>query len=135
MSIDDNQMSRLWEHRLHIDNEFYSRLNFFLVFESVLLGVVGVLYSRPNPVMFVIRVIVILGLSITLVWAYIQARHKYLLDTLNERCLEMMPEYRATLDRWNKIKWPLSTRWLLAYLIPILVTLVWIIFVFLFFWY
>src|SRR5215471_15698023 len=111
--LDNEQLRRLWEHRLHVDNEFYSRLNFFLIFESVLLGVVGALYSKTNQVMLVLRVIVILGLCITLVWAYVQARHKYLLDAINARCYEIMPEYRATSEYWKKTKWPFSTRWLL----------------------
>ena len=113
--LDNEQLHRLWEHRLHIENEFYSRLNFFLIFESVLLGVVGALYSKTNQVMFVLRVIAILGLSITLVWLYFQARHKYLMDTINVRCSDIMPEYRETIEHSNKKKWPLSNMWLLAY--------------------
>ena len=77
-NLENDQINRLWEHRLHVDNELYVLLNFFLIFESVLLGVVGVLYSRPNPAMMVLRVLVILGLSITIVWGYVQARHKYM---------------------------------------------------------
>jgi hypothetical protein len=132
-NLNNDQINRLWEHRLHVDNEFYSRLNFFLVFESVLMGVVGVLYSSPHPVMFVLRAISILGFCITLVWVYVQARHKYLLDTLNARCSEIIPEYRETIDYWKKTKWPFSTRWLLAYVIPVLVVAVWIVFIVLFF--
>jgi hypothetical protein len=132
-NLDNEELRRLWEHRLHVDNEFYSRLNFFLIFESVLLGVVGALYSKTNQIMFVLRVIAILGFCITLVWAYVQARHTYLLDAINARCIEVMPEYRATIEYWKKTKWPLSTRWLLAYVIPILIALVWIILIFLFF--
>jgi hypothetical protein len=133
VNLDNEQLRRLWENRLHVDNEFYSRLNFFLIFESVLLGVVGTLYSKTNQAMPVLKVIVILGLCITLVWAYVQAKHKYFLDAINAQCREIMPEYRATVENWNKIKWPLSTRWLLAYVIPTLIALVWIILIFLFF--
>ena len=39
--LEDKQVDRLWEHRLHLDSNFYNRLNFFLVFESVLIGIVG----------------------------------------------------------------------------------------------
>ncbi len=133
VNLDNEQLRRLWEHRLHVDNEFYSRLNFFLIFESVLLGVVGALYSKTNQAMLVLRVFVILGLCITLVWAYVQARQKYFLDAINAQCREIMPEYRATVENWNKTKWPLSTRWLLAYVLPTLIAFVWIILIFLFF--
>ena len=37
-NLDNEELRRLWEHRLHVDNECYSRLNFFLIFESVLIG-------------------------------------------------------------------------------------------------
>ena len=133
VNLDNEQLRRLWENRLHVDNEFYSRLNFFLIFESVLLGVVGTLYSKTNQAMLMLKVIVILGLCITLVWAYVQAKHKYFLDAINAQCREIMPEYRATVEYWKKTKWPLSTRWLLAYVIPTLIAFVWIILIFLFF--
>ena len=98
-NLENDQLNRLWEHRLHVDNMFYERLNFFLVFESVLLGVVGVLYSRPNLVILVPKMISILGLIITIIWAYVQARHKHILDVLGTRAKEIMPEYRITLER------------------------------------
>jgi hypothetical protein len=132
-NLDNEELRRMWEHRLHVDNEFYSRLNFFLIFESVLIGAVGALYSKANQVMLVLRVIAFLGLGITLVWSYVQARHKYLLDAINALCREKMPEYKATIEYFNKSKWPLSTRWLLAYVIPTLIVLVWVILIFLFF--
>ena len=47
--LDNDQAGCLWEHPLHVDNELYSRMNFFLVFESVLLGVVGMLYNKTTP--------------------------------------------------------------------------------------
>jgi hypothetical protein len=43
--LDNEQKARLWKHKLHLDTTFYIRLNFFLVFESILLGFVGVLYT------------------------------------------------------------------------------------------
>ena len=132
-NLDNEELRRLWEYKLQVDNEFYSRLNFFLIFESVLIGAVGALYSKTNQVMLVLRVIAFLGLCITLVWAYVQARHKYLLDAINALCREKMPEYKATIEYFNKTKWPLSTRWLLAYVIPTLIVLVWVILIILFF--
>jgi len=83
--------------------------------------------------MFVLRVFAFLGLSITLVWAYIQARHKYLMHAMHVQCNEIMPEYRVTIEYWNKKKWPLSNIWLLTYVIPTLIALVWIILIVLFF--
>ncbi len=44
-NLDSDQKKRLWEMTVHDDTMFNNRLNFFLVFESVLLSVVGLLYS------------------------------------------------------------------------------------------
>ncbi len=42
-NLENDQLNRLWGYRLHLESLYYNRLNFFLVFESVLLGVVGAL--------------------------------------------------------------------------------------------
>jgi hypothetical protein len=34
-NLDNEELRRMWEHRLHVDNEFYSRLNFFLIFPKI----------------------------------------------------------------------------------------------------
>lgn len=65
---ESEQMNRLWEHRHYMSSTFYNRLNFFLVFESVLLGVVGILYSKSNSVTLILKMIVLLGLVLTLIW-------------------------------------------------------------------
>ncbi len=38
--LDNEQKNRLWQHKMNEEAMFNSRLNFFLVFESVLLSVV-----------------------------------------------------------------------------------------------
>jgi len=126
--LEPEQISRLWEHHLHLDNNFYNRLNFFLVFESVLLGVVGLLYSKPNSSELVLKLIVLLGFSLTVIWGYVQARQKYLLDDLKEQVKAVVPEYRMTLERRKLSRWPVSSVWLLTYIVPALVALVWLVF-------
>jgi hypothetical protein len=126
--LETEQISRLWEHFWHLDNNFYNRLNFFLVFESVLLGVVGLLYSRPNGSILVLKLIMLLGFSLTVLWGYVQARQKYLLDDLVEQVKAVAPEYRMTLERRKHAKWPISSVWLLAYIVPLLVALIWLLF-------
>jgi hypothetical protein len=129
-TLDNDQINRLWAHRLQVVDIFYNRLNFFLVFESVLMGVVGVLYSRPIPPLFLLRVIIILGLSLTVIWGYAQARQKYIIEDLRAKMREVAPEYKATLERRNKVTWPIPSMWLLTYLVPALVAIVWIVFLF-----
>ncbi len=34
-NLDNEELRRMWEHRLHVDNEFYSRLNFLLIFPKI----------------------------------------------------------------------------------------------------
>jgi hypothetical protein len=126
--LETEQISRLWEHFWHLDNNFYNRLNFFLVFESVLLGVVGLLNSRPNGSILVLKLIMLLGFSLTVLWGYVQARQKYLLDDLTEQVKAVASEYRITLERRKQAKWPISSVWLLAYIVPLLVALIWLVF-------
>lgn len=124
------QINRLWEYRLHMDGEFYSLLNFFLVFESILLGVVGILYGKPSSTIALIKGITLLGLIITIVWGYIQARHKYILDLLGKTSKEMLPEYKSFLENLARGKWPLSSMGLLSYIVPALIGFIWIILLF-----
>ena len=87
----------------HLDND-YNRLNFFLVFESVLLGVVGLLYSRPNSSVLVLKLIVLLGLSLTAIWAYIQARQNYLLYDLQEQLIALSPRVQNDVGKTEASK-------------------------------
>src|SRR5690242_7042720 len=107
-NLTEEQRNRLWEHGLHEDTIFFNHLNFFLIFESVLLGVVGVLYSRPQPSTLMLRIIIILGLSLTLVWGYAQSRQKHMLNILQARCYEFIPDYKVTIEKRHYGKWGLS---------------------------
>jgi hypothetical protein len=130
LAIRDNlsteQKNRLWEHHLHADDVLYNRLNFFLVFQSVLLGVVGVLYSKSISEMVVLRIIIILGIIVTIIWGYAQARQKYVLDRSRARIQEVLPEYQAIVEDRERGKWPFSSVKLLTYCIPPLIMFVWI---------
>lgn len=132
--MDSDQIGRLWEHGMHEDTIFNDRLNFFLVFESVLLGVVGMLYSKQPPVMKAILItIVCLGLFITIIWGYIQARQRSTLHRLIERLEEHLPEFRDTFEPLDQKKWRrLSGTLLLTYFIPLLVALIWVVLLVLF---
>lgn len=101
-NLESEQHARLWEHRLHVENLFYSRLNFVLIFESVLLGIVGALYSKNGPPIFVLKVISFLGFIITVTWFIAQVRYKQTVDVLFERAKECLPEYRETMEKIKK---------------------------------
>lgn len=129
-SINSDQQNRLWAYKLHEEDIFYNRLNFFLVFESVLLGVVGLLYSR-SYVLIILRLVDILGLILTVLWGYVQARQLYTYTILVDYLKEVMPEYKIVVVRRNK--WFLigSSKKFLTYLVPTLIILMWIAFLFL----
>ena len=129
-SLDNEQVRRLWEYRLHINSNYYNRLNFFLVFESVLLGVVGVLYSKPGSAALLVKMIILLGLSLTVIWGYAQGRIKYLLDYIDEQVAKVAPEFKVTQEERKRSRWFISSKWLLTYIIPILVALVWFVLLF-----
>lgn len=124
--LDNDQINRLWKHGLHQDEMFHNRL-YFLVFESVLIGGVGVLLTRPNSAKFVLISIICLGLILTMIWGYIQARQKYVFSSLVAFRREVIAEYRITLERRERVKWPISSLWLEAYAVPFLVALIWVV--------
>ena len=126
--LEAEAIRRLWEHGLHEDTMFNDRLNFFLIFESVLLGVVGMLYGKQPPIMKPILLLLgFLGLFITIIWGYVQSRQRSTLQRLIDRLQENLPEFRETYSPLDQKRWRrISGTWLLTYLIPFLVALIWI---------
>jgi hypothetical protein len=124
--LNDHQIDRMWQHIEATQNRFDNRLNFFLIFESVLIGVVGMLYSRPPVVTNILMLIICLGIILTIIWQYIQMRERYLLDDLEIRLFEVDQEYQETLARRRRVKWPIGTTVLLTFGVPPLVGIIWI---------
>jgi hypothetical protein len=127
--FDNDQINRQWELFLRAEDNFYNRLNFFLVFESVLLGIIGVLYSRPNPAIPMLIVLGVLGLILTGIWAYTQWRQLYICRDLRNYLGDILPEYKAILAR--RKRWLISSMVLLTF-VPAVVSLVWLVFLLLF---
>ena len=117
-NVDNERLNRLWLHGLHEDKIFNDRLSFFLVFESILLGVVGMLYSAPNPKTIVLLAIMILGLVITVVWGLVQIQQKRSLDVIKARVKELDPDYRKTVEIRHKVQMRFSIIWIFTYFIP-----------------
>ncbi len=125
--LENDQINRVWEHKLHVEDIFYNRLNFFLVFESIFLSsVVSAAFTKLPSGKIVLIILTSLGLVITFLWGYAQARQKYILDDLRAHLEVIAPEYDATHKRRDQVIWPLSSMSLLTYLIPPLIGLVWI---------
>ena len=81
----------MWEQLLHEDNKYSQRLNFFLVFESVLLGTIGAIYSRPLADFQLLQYLALFGLIITNLWFYVQARQNQGVDALKIRTNAAFP--------------------------------------------
>jgi len=116
---------RYWDHAKHEDKTVGNRLSFFLVFESILFGVFATVYLRSSvndiPLL---NVIAAAGLTVTLIWAYIQVRHRFILDAMRPRMIANFDEYAETL-RWRAL-WPFHGGWLLNIGLPFVATLLWL---------
>jgi hypothetical protein len=126
-NLDNEQLNRLMQHAMHSQNRFDNRLNFFLIFESVLLGVATTLYSKSTSTDPVLITIICLGFFLTVLWGYVQAREKFLFDVAQKHLTEVVPEYREIIRREHQAKWPLGSTSLLTYGVPWLMTGVWIV--------
>jgi hypothetical protein len=126
-NLDEEQISHLWQHAMHSQNRFDNRLNFFLIFESVLLGVVASLYSKSPSSKPILITLICLGFFLTILWGYIQAREKFLFEGSEKRLKEVSPVYQETVLRRTQANWPLHSTPLLTYGVPTVVTLVWVV--------
>lgn len=131
--VDSEQSNRLWAYRLHIESILYSRLAFFLAFETILLGVVGTLYNKADASRIVLIILIVLGGLITLIWLYVQHNMKQIFVVLDKRVYDNFPEHKESVDRIlsiRRVESRLGMRtpalMLLTYVVPILILLVWI---------
>jgi hypothetical protein len=106
----------------------------FLTYETILTGVVGVLYAtKSDPPITLLSILIALGMLITLIWLYAQHNVKQVYTILDRRTYDNLPEHQETIKRiYRARKWEsrLGIRapvlLLLTYPIPILVLLIWI---------
>lgn len=123
------EKERLWKHALHEDNIFNNRLNFLLGFQSILLAVTGVLVSgSEDRSKLTIIFIVLIGLLFSFIGWLIQIKEKAMWNTLKERCIEFLPEFSATRERYQKraLKF-FSTTWTMTHVIPLILILLWVL--------
>lgn len=126
-NLDNEQLNRLMQHAMHAQNRFDNRLNFFLIFESVLLGVVTAIYSKTASVNPILITIICLGFFLTVLWGYTQIREKFLFEVVEKRLSEELPEYQETFRRQELGRWPLPSTFVLTYGVPGLIAGVWVV--------
>jgi len=87
-----------WDWLLHEDNLFSSRINFFVVAESMLF-IAFAINSYANP-----KLTLVLGITaiiFVLIWLYVSiCQIFYLINRIKEKLEEKMPEYRLRKGFW-----------------------------------
>lgn len=73
------QIERLWQYRNSVITIFNNFVNSFVVTESVLLAVVGMLSSSTSPMSEIKIPVILLGFLLTLLWMYVQAKQRFIL--------------------------------------------------------
>ena len=106
--MSEDQLNRLWQHRSDVVFIFNNFVNYFLVSESILLAVVGMLIGKPIASKPLLLSIVTLVLALNLVWIYIQGKQLFIMKVLKDKCKQNMPEYKATLNLWKASRWKIS---------------------------
>lgn len=132
--LSDAAKARLWERILHEDNLLNERFNVFIVFESALFGVVGVLYTTGASNLGLVHFISILGLIFTALWIAVLFKQKRLVDGLERLIVEArFEEYIISLEmkelnlsRLAKI----NETHLLAVIIPLMIAFLWVLAIF-----
>ena len=125
--LNQDEKDRLWQHRLAVGTNFNNFVNFFLVSESVLLAVVGMFSGKSIQYKSIQVPIIFLGLILTLIWFFVQGKQNYILEIIKKRCEIHLLEYKETRSQRNPKKWRFSNGIILAYCLPVLFALTWVI--------
>lgn len=84
--------------------------------------------AQQASVIWVARILAFFGLLLTIVWIYVNRRQWYVIEHLRERGLELVPEYKETYE--TRRKWRISYIWLMVYLVPAVIAVMWAVFIF-----
>ena len=125
-SYTPDQVERLWQYRNSVITYFNSFVSSFLIAESVLLAVVGMIASSNSSMTKIKFPIIILGFILTLLWMYVQAKQRFIIRNLKTICIEYLVEYREQQELRQNSVWKMSTTWLLTFLLPLLFAIIWI---------
>ena len=128
-----DQANRVFQHGLYEDSALTERSNYFLIAESMLVVAYTGLISSASAAtqqstILVARILAFFGFLLTIVWIYVNRRQWYVIQHLRERALELVPEYKVTYE--TRRKWRISAIWLMVYLVPALIAVMWIVFIF-----
>jgi hypothetical protein len=123
------ERERIFAHGLHEEGVFYNRLNFFLVFESLLVAAaVSGFSGKEAPPLAITIPICTLGLFVSALWWYAQVNKLVLLKALEERVEQAFTEFRESVaianERRHLHTW--SANKILAHALPLTFMAAWI---------
>lgn len=125
-----DQLKLLWEYALHADGVFNDRQNFFLLFESILLGgvfaiIAAVTHVHIGVLSQLLTAIAFLGLLTTISWWYIQLRQHYVLSCLIVFHRKVTPVYGSVISRIRQRPYRIDGGLFLVYILPLVVSCLW----------
>lgn len=124
MTQESGELDSAWKHRSLLEQNFNSRLNFFLVFESILIaGAVNVSAATPpNPQVGL--ALCTFGVAATLLWGFVQVRELYYLSQVKKDVEEQDSTHRARVSNYKRGFGP-QVNMVLTYWIPGAVLILW----------
>ena len=128
--FDSHQIDRIWRHRETAVASFQNFTNVFLISESILLVVVGQMFGKATTGGALQIPLISLGIFLTLLWIYVQGKQKFVINQLQKICQKHIPEYNVTKGSQARAIWRFSSTWLLAYLLPLVFGIIWLVFLY-----
>ncbi len=116
---------RIWTHRLHEDDIFYAKQNYFLIAESMLALAFATAYGAHAR--FVGDVISIAALLITVGWLYVNWRHNAIVQYVHGRAVDALPEFQKTYASWPKSPFRFGSMDVIAYGLPAVLCTMWVL--------
>ena len=120
---DDAARERLWAHRLHEDLVLTDRQNFFLLAQSLLLVAESQLLVTDET--FATAVLAAVGILLTITWLYVIRRQRRIVDYLQQRACQVLPEFNETAKGRPS---GLSSTSVYITVVPLLIAAVWALF-------
>jgi len=129
--IGDAEKARLLDHGMHEEGIFYGRLNFFLLFQSLLLGAVVQTATATDVRIRNLQVLALaLGVAVLVVWVYAQLKKLKYLKLLEARLAQYLPEF-SEIDKREGVfaearRRSISANKLITFAAPVFIFLAWL---------
>ena len=124
---DGDYREHAFAHAMHEESIFYNRLNFFLVFESVLLGALVTSFGdNEKPPYLLLAMICVFGFGTSMVWLAVQFDKLVLIETQWLWLDRLYPAFKRLTDEAGLRKSVRATK-LLAIAVPAAFIVMWLV--------